>query len=140
MKNVTITLVFLITVSISYGQSLIGTWRTFDDETGKEESYVKIYQKGKQLFGKITKLVEEKSRGAICTACTDEYKDKPVEGLDILMELTKDDDRYEGKLLYPKDGKIYSCYLELEEDNKLKVRAYIGTPFLGRTQYWQRKL
>jgi hypothetical protein len=43
-----------------------------------------------------------------------------------------------GKILDPKSGKLYKCYITLEENDKLKVRGYIGISLFGRTQYWNR--
>ena len=53
--------------------------------------------------------------------------------------LSKEDSEYtNGKILDPKNGKIYKCYITLETKDKLKVRGYIGISLFGRTQYWYR--
>ena len=60
-------------------------------------------------------------------------------GMIVIKGLKKDGDEYNGgKILDPNNGKLYKCYIELEEDDKLKVRGYIGLALLGRTQYWYR--
>ena len=52
----------------------------------------------------------------------------------------KDGDEYNsGTILDPENGETYKCYLELELDNRLKVRGYIGVSLFGRTQYWSKK-
>jgi len=58
-----------------------------------------------------------------------------------LFGLKKDGDEYNGgKILDPGNGKLYSSKLTLADNNKkLNVRGYIGTPFLGRTQVWLRE-
>ena len=44
-----------------------------------------------------------------------------------------------GKIMDPKNGETYKCYIEVEEGGKkLKVRGYIGISLLGRTQYWHK--
>ena len=44
-----------------------------------------------------------------------------------------------GDILYPDNGKSYSCYIKLEEKGrKLHVRDYIGFSLFGRTQIWHR--
>jgi uncharacterized protein (DUF2147 family) len=59
--------------------------------------------------------------------------------MEILTDLEKDGDAWEdGEILDPNNGSTYSCYIELENDNKLKVRGYIGISIVGRTQYWYR--
>ncbi len=58
----------------------------------------------------------------------------------IIEGLKKDGDEYNGGAITdPESGNVYKCYLELVENNKLKVRGYIGFSLLGRTQYWLRK-
>jgi uncharacterized protein (DUF2147 family) len=60
-------------------------------------------------------------------------------GLIFIKGLTKDGEEYSGgKILDPKNGKLYKCYITLEGNDKLKVRGYIGISLLGRTQYWKR--
>lgn len=45
-----------------------------------------------------------------------------------------------GKIYDPKNGKEYSCKMELEDDNTLKVRGYIGISLIGRTDTWKRQI
>ena len=41
-------------------------------------------------------------------------------------------------IMDPQIGKNYKCYITLEEENKLKLRGYIGFSVIGRTEYWHR--
>ena len=44
-----------------------------------------------------------------------------------------------GKILDPESGKEYSFRMTpIDGGKKLELRAYIGTPMLGRTQTWLR--
>ena len=43
-----------------------------------------------------------------------------------------------GKIYDPKNGKEYSCKMEMTDANTLKVRGYIGISLLGRTDTWTR--
>jgi uncharacterized protein (DUF2147 family) len=71
--------------------------------------------------------------------CEGEDKNKSIQGLLIIKGLTKEDDEYSnGKILDPKNGKLYKCSISLESKDKLKVRGYIGISLIGRTQYWYR--
>lgn len=116
----------------------IGLWKTIDDETGDAKSYVRISEKNGKLYGKVEKLLL-KPQDTRCTACEGDKKDQLVVGMEILTDLEKDGDAWEdGEILDPKNGSTYSCYIELENDNKLKVRGYIGISIVGRTQYWYR--
>ncbi|GIJ93233.1 hypothetical protein CAPN001_06290 [Capnocytophaga stomatis] len=120
-------------------QSVLGKWKTIDDETGKEKSVVEIYEKNGLIYGKLVELLEEKNKNAVCSACSGKNKNKPYLGLVIITDLKKDGDEWSGgKILDPKTGKEYKCYMALEDSNKLKVRGYLGISLIGRTQYWQR--
>ena len=129
----------LLAFTYMSAQSPVGTWKTVDDETGKEKSYVEIYEQGGKLYGKITELLLEEDKGKNCDVCPGKKKDQPVEGMEILMGKESVKDYWgNGKILDPKTGKVYKCFIELESADKLKVRGYIGFSLLGRTQYWYR--
>ena len=121
-------------------QSIIGEWETFDDKTGDKLSIVEIYKTNEKYFGKITKLYEDSS-DLVCEKCEGDNKNKPIIGLVVLNDLEDDDDEYNnGTILDPNNGETYKCYIELINENKLKLRGYIGFSIIGRTQYWQRKI
>ena len=124
--------------SISGTAQVIGKWSTYDDADGKEKSVVEIYEQQGKLFGKVIKLAPT-VKNPNCVKCTGDLKDKPIVGMVIIKDLTKTDNGgKDGKVLDPNNGKIYSCYLELVEPNKMKLRGYIGAAAFGRTQYWYR--
>jgi len=129
----------MLTIGVNgYGQSIFGKWKTFDEETGNEKSIVEIF-KGEdgKAYGKILQLLEKGKEDNVCENCSGAKKDKPIKGMEIIDGLSKDDDEWnDGKILDPKTGKIYKCYITLEDPNKLKVRGYIGFSLIGRTQYW----
>ncbi len=43
-----------------------------------------------------------------------------------------------GTIYDPKTGNTYSCNMELENTNRLKVRGYIAISLIGRTDVWTR--
>lgn len=139
MKKITL-LVFVLLLSFNgYSQSITGKWKTIDDETGKEKSIVEIYQTDGKIYAKVIKLLLKGEENKVCENCQGANKNKPIKGMVIINGLTKDGDEWNGgKILDPKTGKEYKCYITLEEPNKLKVRGYLGFAILGRTQYWQR--
>lgn len=131
-------LVFFCSIN-SFSQSVLGKWKTIDDETGKEKAIIEIYQKDKKIYGKIIEILEVEHKNKTCTLCSGVDKDKPILGLNIIKGLTKEGDEYtNGKIVDPKNGKLYKCYIQLLSNNKLKVRGYIGFSLIGRTQYWYR--
>jgi uncharacterized protein (DUF2147 family) len=139
MKKTIIPFLLLFLATTSFSQTVIGKWKTMDDETGKAKSIVEIYEKSGKIYGRILEILEEEHRNRKCDLCTGADKDKPILGMTIIKGLTKDEDEYNGgKITDPKNGKQYKCYITLEGKDKLKVRGYIGISLLGRTQYWFR--
>lgn len=138
MKKI-ILLVAYFLINTSFSQSVLGKWKTIDDETGQQKSIVEIYETNGKIYGKIIEIFDEKHKGELCKECSGADKNKPILGMVVLRGLTKDDDEYsDGKIIDPKNGKIYKCTISLESKDKLKVRGYIGFSLIGRSQYWVR--
>ena len=120
----------------------VGLWKTIDDETKTEKSYVRITEAGGVLTGKIEKLVDPAKQDSKCEKCTDERKDKPVLGMTIIRNAKADAAKavWEGgEILDPNDGKVYKLRLTpADSGKKLDVRGFIGFALLGRTQTWIR--
>ena len=119
----------------------VGNWHTVDDKTGEVKSEIRVVESGGLLTGSIAKVLTKDARpDAICDKCTDDRKDKPMIGLQIIRGAKKLDDKdvWEGgKILDPENGKTYNQRLTpIEGGSKLEVRGSIG-PF-GRTQTWVR--
>ena len=137
MKNIIFLLSF-ITLS-TFSQSVVGKWKTIDDETGQAKSIVEVFEKSGKIYGKVFEIFDEKHKNDLCKECSGDDKNKPILGMIILKGLTKDDNEYSGgKILDPKNGKTYKCTINLEGKDKLKVRGYIGFSLIGRSQYWLR--
>lgn len=119
----------------------VGVWRTVDDKTGELSSEVRISDNAGALSGRIEKLLRKTAKqDAVCDKCTDERKDKPVLGLEIIRGGKKADGTalWEGgKILDPDNGKDYTLSLTPIDGGKhLQVRGYIA--FFYRTQIWTR--
>ncbi|NMH26934.1 DUF2147 domain-containing protein [Flavobacterium silvaticum] len=138
MKKIFISLIAIFLLSFSNSPSIIGKWKTVDDESGKAVSVIEIHEKGGKYYGKIVELLNPGDRNRKCVNCKGEDKNKPIMGLTVIKGLAKEKDEYTGKILDPKSGNIYKCNVELETADKLKVRGYIGVSLIGRTQYWHR--
>ena len=133
-------LLLLSTVSLTiHAQSIIGSWETYDDQTNEKKSVVEIYTINGEYFGKITELYK-KDKDTVCEKCKGKNHEKRVIGLVIIENLTRNGKKFDGgTILDPESGDVYKCYLQLENDNKLKVRGFLGISVIGRTQYWLRK-
>jgi uncharacterized protein (DUF2147 family) len=137
MKFFTLFIAFFLFTIYGNTQSIIGKWKTIDDETGKAKSIVKIYKKGDKYFGKVVDILNPTKKKNKCNKCTDSRKNQPILGMEIIKGLEQDDKEFEdGTILDPNNGKIYDCKIWLENKNTLNVRGYIL--FFFRTQTWTR--
>lgn len=136
--------IFIISIFVSLNsiaQSCVGKWITIDDETNKKKSIVELYKVDGKLYGKIIYLFPREGReeNPKCRKCTDDRKDQPLVGLQIVRSLKWDGEEWEGgTIVDPENGKIYTVKMWLEEGNAnlLNVRGYVGPIF--RTQKWVR--
>lgn len=135
-------LFFLVLFSTNfYAQNfgIVGKWNTIDEVSCKAVSVVEIFEHNNKIYGRIIELLNPKNRNKTCTSCPGDDQNKPILGLTIIKGLEKDGSEYNnGRILDPKSGKLYKCYIELESADKLKVRGYLGISLIGRTQYWER--
>lgn len=139
MRNILFILAFSLICSIGFSQSSVGKWTTIDDESGKKKSIVELYKVDGKLYGKITYLYPREGReeNPTCKLCTDDRKDKPLIGLQIVRGLKWDGSQwYGGTIVDPENGKTYKVkmWVDKESPDKLNVRGYVG-PFY-RTQTW----
>ncbi|WP_310377547.1 DUF2147 domain-containing protein [Flavobacterium sp.] len=137
-KIIIFILLLLFSITI-HSQTVIGKWKTIDDETNQPKSIVEIYEIKGKIYGKVIEIIELEHKNKVCSNCSGDDKNKPILGMTIIKGLIKDKTEYSaGKILDPKNGKLYKCYITLETKDKLKVRGYIGISLFGRTQYWYR--
>ena len=121
----------------------VGVWKTIDDKTKAERAQIRITENNGVLSGKIEKLLAPDAKpDAVCDKCSDDRKDKPVVGMEILRGVKKDGDDAVwagGTILDAGEGKVYKVRLTpADGGKKLEVRGYVGMPMLGRTQTWIR--
>jgi uncharacterized protein (DUF2147 family) len=116
-----------------------GLWRSIDDKTGQPKAEIRITAVNGVLSGVVEKALTT-SGEPNCTECTDDRKDKPKLGMEIIRGAKKAEGKdlwEDGKILDPDNGKNYTLRMvPLEDGKKLQVRGYIG-PFY-RTQIWLR--
>ncbi|MBC3935246.1 DUF2147 domain-containing protein [Undibacterium sp. CY7W] len=146
MKKISLLVLLFSLVAVPFAHAEdtpVGLWKNIDDKTGKPKALIRITESNGELQGKIEKLFldDGADKNPKCDKCEGINKDQPVIGMTILYGLKKDNDEYNGgKIIDPANGKVYSSKLTLIDNNKkLNVRGYIGTPFLGRSQTWIRE-
>jgi uncharacterized protein (DUF2147 family) len=122
----------------------VGVWKTIDDKTKTERAQVRIVETNGVLTAKIEKLLAADAKAdSVCDKCSDDRKDKPMVGLEIVRGVKKNADEADlwdgGTILDAAEGKVYRVRLKpVDGGKKLEVRGFVGTPMLGRTQTWVR--
>lgn len=139
MKPFLITLLLNFLLAGSFYAQVTGLWRVVDDKDGIEKSVVEIYEQNGLYHGRIVRLLEA-SRRTHCDKCFGELRGKPLTGMRIIYDLEKTSNGGKnGKVIDPSSGKIFSCYIELDTPDRLKLRGYLGMPTVGKTSYWNRQ-
>lgn len=117
-----------------------GLWRNIDDATGQAKAEIRIKADAKGVVSGVIEKALVESKEVNCTQCTDDRKDKPKLGMEIIRGATKTagKDVWEGgTILDPENGKAYTLRMTpIEGGKKLEVRGSIL--FFGRTQTWLR--
>jgi uncharacterized protein (DUF2147 family) len=131
----------VVAVGAQAQMSPVGVWKTIDDKTKAEKAQVRVIETGGVVSGKIEKLLAPgANQEAKCDKCSDDRKDKPVIGMEIIRGVKKDGDVWTGgTILDSAEGKVYKVKMTpIEGGKKMEVRGYVGAPMFGRTQVWQR--
>ncbi|TCP24324.1 uncharacterized protein DUF2147 [Tenacibaculum skagerrakense] len=140
MKKLVFTFLITLFVTNISAQTIFGKWENRDEETGKVDSVIEVFEKDGKAYAKIVEITDQNRQDAVCDKCIGKNKDQKILGMNILTGLQKDGEEWSGgKILDPKNGKKYKCYIQLVDADKLKIRGYIGFSLLGRTAYWFRK-
>ncbi len=138
MKHLIFTSLVFFTLMTCLDAQVTGMWKSTDHIDDTERSIVWIYELNGKLYGKIEKLLPAATI-THCTGCEGDLKNKSLIGMTIISDLKRSGDKaIEGKILDPSNGKWYSCDIELESQDKLKVTGYIGFPMLGKEMYCKR--
>ena len=140
MKNFFAACLLLAAGTVMAQAAPAGLWKTIDDETKTEKSFVRISDTGGVLSGKVERVLDPASQQAKCDKCTDARKDQLVVGMTIIEGVKKNADEVfwdGGNILDPNNGKLYKVRLTLKDAGKqLEVRGFVG-PFF-RNQQWIR--
>ena len=69
--------------------SPVGLWKTIDDDTNQEKSFVRIVEVSGTLSGKIEKILDATKQDSTCDKCTDGRKNQKVLGMTIIENVKK---------------------------------------------------
>lgn len=118
-----------------------GLWRNIDDKTGQARAEIRIAPDSQGALNGVIEKALIPSPVLQCIKCTDDRKDKPKLGLEIIRGAKKVDGKEVwdgGTILDPDNGSVYSLRMTpIDGGAKLEVRGILFGP-LGRTQTWVR--
>lgn len=144
-KHVLLPVLFLFASLAVHAQAgrLTGYWLTEDGE-----SQVEIFTgNGDTFYGRIVWLdepLEDDGTPKVDKENPDrDLRNRPLIGLEILKGFTYDAAKEEwtgGTIYDPENGRTYSAYMRLEDNNTLRLRGFVmGMRFMGRTAIWTRE-
>ncbi|KQO02340.1 MULTISPECIES: DUF2147 domain-containing protein [Stenotrophomonas] len=129
-----------ITAAQADNTSAEGRWRQIDPDTHRAKSIVEISRASNgSLHGRIVELLNPSRPNPTCDKCSDDRKDKPITGMEIIRDMRADGaNKWSGgNILKPDEGKVYKSKMELIEGGaKLQVSGCIM--FICKSQTWER--
>lgn len=137
-------LIGLCTHSSLFAQDITGIWQQIDDQSGEAKAQIAFKKDSSGAYtGTIIKITPRPgyTPKELCVNCPAPYTNKPVLGLNLITGLKhiQDKDYDQGKIIDPLTGKIYRLKAKLNQTGKmLRLRGYLGTSVLGRSQTWVR--
>ena len=115
MKPLFLTFSILLVGLALSAQTIIGKWKTIDDNTGKPKSIVEIYKVGDTYEGKVVELILEPNelQNPVCDQCDEDDArfNQPIKGMIVLKDMVynPDENRIEGGEIL--DPKMVKCMI-----------------------------
>lgn len=131
--------VLISTAGNAQCSGITGKWWSPD-----KSSKIKIYKEGDTYYGDIVWMKNPRNEDGTLKKDKNnpdpEKRDRSLKGLTIFkgLKCTEKNTLEDGTLYDPEKGKAYSGWMELKDQNTLKVRGYIGFSMIGRTEYFER--
>ncbi len=131
---------FLTSFSADDGDRIIGLW-----EPSNGKARVKIEKIGTKYYGKIVYLKEPIDPATMAAKLDKNNPDEsmrnvPLKGYRLLKDFiyNEKDEWKEGTIYDPESGSLYSCVINMKDENTLDIRGYVGVKALGKTDVWKR--
>ena len=120
--------------------SPLGTWTD-----AEKKATFEIYKCGDKFCGKIVSLTtpNDPKTGKPKTDSMNpdpKLRNRPRLGLVFMQGFEYDEGNKwdDGKIYSPEEGKTYSCYMKVLNQNTMEVKGYIGFSLIGKSQTWTR--
>ncbi|HJN03520.1 MAG TPA: DUF2147 domain-containing protein [Alphaproteobacteria bacterium] len=111
------------------------------------DSQFQIYDCGEgQVCGRITWLEQPNDENGVPNVdvnnIDESLRGRPLLGMEFLIGFIVDERKHDkwknGRIYSPRNGKTYKSIMQLDGEDTLKVRGYVGVPVLGKTEIWTR--
>jgi uncharacterized protein (DUF2147 family) len=126
--------------STTESDAIIGVW-----ESGSGKARINIIKSGNYFYGRIVWLKEPidplTGKPKLDKNNPEEAKrSTPLLGYRMLSGFEfKGDNLWEDGTIYdPESGSTYNCKINLENNNTMNIRGFIGIAAFGRTDVWKR--
>lgn len=116
-----------IIASPSWAEDITGRWKAMDDKSGSPRAIVNIYQNTEGTYeGKVEEIYALPNRGEPfsekCFRCKGDLKDRPIVGMKILYNFTRDgknlNEYTNGQVIDPISGNIYKGKIKMNPNGK----------------------
>jgi uncharacterized protein (DUF2147 family) len=135
---------FCVVLSMASAERLLADSSLVTGLWKNEDASFAVYEENGKLNAKIVSLREPltpdgKQKTDIHNPDSSKHS-RPIIGLVFMTGFTPaGSGKWDNGTIYdPKSGNTYSCNMELEGQNTLKVRGYVGISLIGRTETWKR--
>jgi uncharacterized protein (DUF2147 family) len=131
---------FISSFTADDGDKIIGLW-----EPSNGKARIKIEKIGSKYYGKIVWLKEPLDAATNAPKLDKNNPDEsmrnvPLKGYRMLKDFiyNEKNEWKEGTIYDPESGSLYSCVINMKDENTLDIRGYVGVKALGRTDVWKR--
>jgi len=137
IKNILKLTLLLSVISFPAMANVDGLWMT---ENKRAVIDVKPCADGGPVCGEIAWIIDG---GMTVDAKNEnpELRNQPLCGLQILNGFksgAKSNEWVDGKIYKADDGDVYNASITQIDENRLRLRGYVGIPLFGKTQIWTR--
>lgn len=139
-EKILLSILFILTFfSGLFAESIGGFWKSIDEESGKARSLVAVYEYEGKYYGRIIGTFDDNGNKIDETIYSPKSRAPGVVGdpyycgLDFIWDLKPKGYKYKGKIMDPREGKVYTAELWVADD-KLIVRGELF--IFGRNQTW----